>query len=66
MSEEIQDQNTTQETSEISPEEALRVLQAKGQENLESCKQEIAAALDKYGFTLEAAHVVQIVPVKKQ
>jgi hypothetical protein len=49
---------------EMSADDAYRILQAKGQENLRKCQEEIGAVLEKFGFQLDIQHTIQIVPKK--
>ena len=56
-------EETTQ--PEISQEEAERVLKEKEQQKLTDCSNELNEVLNKYGFTLEIAHNIVLVPKKQ-
>ena len=55
----------SEDTQDISPEEAERVLKEKEQQNIADCSNEINATLTKYGYTLEIAHNIVLVPKKQ-
>lgn len=47
---------------DVTAEEAVRVLQAKGQENLAACQVEISEVLKKYGMGLQVVQEIRVVP----
>lgn len=49
-------------SKDVSPEEAVRVLQAKGQENLAACQVEISEVLKKYGMGLQVVQEIRVMP----